>query len=102
MIRIFSFYYSTLVTRSGTNEFHGTLFEFYQTPRFQANAFINNLNRQGKPQFVQHIYGGNIGGPLPLPRFGEGGRSIYSGNTFFFVNFQRLRATETRSVTRTV
>lgn len=92
----------TLVTRSGTNEFHGTLFEFYQTPRFQANAFINNLNRQGKPQFVQHIYGGSLGGPLPLPRFGEGGRSIYSGNTFFFVNFQRLRATETRSVTRTV
>lgn len=92
----------TLVTRSGTNEFHGTLFEFYQTPRFQANAFINNLNRQGKPQFVQHIYGGSLGGPLPLPRFGEGGRSIYSGNTFFFVNLQRLRATETRSVTRTV
>ncbi len=92
----------TLVTRSGTSEFHGTIFEFYQTPRLQANAFINNLNRQGKPQFVQHIYGGSVGGPLPLPRFGEGGSSIYSGKTFFFVNLQRLRATETRSVTRTV
>ncbi len=94
----------TLVTRSGTNDFHGSLFEFYQTPRFQANAFINNLQGQGKPQFVQHIYGGSIGGPVFLPRFGEGGKNVYNGRnrTFFFANLQRLRATETRSVTRTV
>ena len=79
-----------LVTRSGTNEFHGTVFEFYQTPRFHANAFINNLNRQGKPQFIQHIYGGSVGGP------------IIKNRTFFFFNLQKLFASETRSVTRTV
>jgi hypothetical protein len=34
----------TLVTKSGTNEFHGNLFEFYQTPRFHANEYQNTIN----------------------------------------------------------
>ncbi len=59
----------TLVTRPGTNEFHGTAFEFYQTPRFHANEFESNtnlINLQSIPkrQFVQHIFGGSIGGPI--------------------------------------
>lgn len=101
----------TLVTKSGTNEFHGNLFEFYQTPRFHANEYQNTINTRlvngqrvptGKPQFVQHIFGGSIGGPLPLPRFGEGGSSIYNGKTFFFVNMQLLRTSQSLFVNRTV
>ena len=63
----------TLVTRSGSNDFHGSLFEFYQTPRFHANEYNNIINRHKRPQFVQHIFGGSIGGPVYFPRFGEGG-----------------------------
>ncbi len=94
----------TLVTRPGTNGFHGTLFEFYQTPRFHANEYVNNINNVRKPQFVQHIFGGSIGGPLYLPKFGEGGDAIYNGKnrTFFFTNLQLLRTQQSFFVNRTV
>ncbi len=93
-----------LITRSGTNDFHGNLFEFYQTPRFNANEYENNLNGRPRGQFVQHIFGGSLGGPVFFPRFGEGGSSYYNGRnkTFFFFNLQLLRATQSISRTRTV
>jgi hypothetical protein len=87
----------SLVTRSGTDKFHGTLFELYRTPRFNANEYENNLNGRGKGQFVQHIYGGSLGGPVILP--GYDGREK---KTYFFTNIQLLRATQSFLVTRTV
>jgi hypothetical protein len=86
-----------MVTKSGTNEFHGNAFEFYQTPRFRANEYENNLNKVVKPQFVQHIPGFSIGGPVWIPK-------IYDGHnkTFFFTNLQWLRLRSTRAVTSTV
>jgi hypothetical protein len=94
----------TLVTRSGTNEFHGSLFEFYQTPRFHANEYVNTINNVRRPQFVQHIFGGSVGGPVILPRFGEGGASTWKGTnkTFFFTNLQLLRTSQAFFVNRTV
>jgi len=94
----------TLVTKSGTNDFHGSLFEFYQTPRFHANEYTNLINRTARPQFVQHIFGGSIGGPVYLPRFGEGGPTHYNGKnkTFFFANLQLLRTKQSFFVNRTV
>jgi carboxypeptidase family protein len=103
----------SLVTKSGSNEFHGNVFEFYQTPRFHANEYENTINTvlvngqrvpTGKPQFVQHIFGGSIGGPVYLPRFGEGGDVVYNGKnkTFFFANLQNLRTSQTILRNRTV
>jgi hypothetical protein len=94
----------TLVTKSGTNDFHGSLFEFYQTPRFHANEYNNLINRAARPQFVQHIFGGSIGGPVYLPMFGEGGPTHYNGKnkTFFFANLQLLRTKQSFFVNRTV
>ena len=80
----------SLVTRTGTNRFTGTAFEFYQTPDFNANEFENNVNNVPKRQFVQHIFGGSFGGP------------IVKNKAFFFTNLQLLRASESRLVTRTV
>ncbi len=87
----------SLVTRSGTDEFHGTLFELYRTPAFNANEYENNLNNRPKGQFVQHIFGGSVGGPVILP--GYDGRKQ---KTYFFTNLQLLRATQSILVTRTV
>jgi hypothetical protein len=69
-----------MVTRSGGNEIHGNAFWFYRTPRLNANPWQNNFNRIGKEQFVQNIYGGSVGGP------------IVKNRTFYFANWQELRA----------
>ncbi|MFN0101624.1 MAG: carboxypeptidase regulatory-like domain-containing protein [Bryobacteraceae bacterium] len=79
-----------MVTKSGTNELHGSAFWLYRTPRFNANEWESNLNNVGKRQFVQHIFGGSLGGP------------IIKNRTFFFANGQGLKALETAIVTRTV
>lgn len=93
----------TLVTRPGTNQFRGNIFEYYQTPDVNANEYEFNLNNVAKRQFVQHIFGGSIGGPLLNPGFGEGTNiRLLRDKAFFFVNLQMLRAYETRLVTRTV
>ena len=80
----------SMVTRSGTNEFHGTAFEFYRTPRLDARSYTANINRAAKDQFVQHIFGGSVGGP------------IMKNKLFFFTNLQLLRAYDTALVARTV
>jgi hypothetical protein len=79
-----------MVTKSGTNDLHGSGFWLYRTPRFNANEWQNNLNNTGKRQFVQHIFGGSLGG------------AIVRNRTFFFANGQGLKALETDIVTRTV
>src|SRR5215203_3227738 len=54
----------TLVTKSGSNEFHGNLFEYYRTPRLDAKSYPTTIAGLPKDQFVQHIFGGSLGGPL--------------------------------------
>ncbi len=94
----------SLVTRSGTNRLTGNLFEYYQTPDFNANEYENNLNRIPRRQFLQHIFGGSVGGPIVIPGFGEGTPAFHvlKDRAFFFVNLQLLRANETRLAQRTV
>jgi outer membrane receptor protein involved in Fe transport len=84
-----------IVTKGGSNQFHGTGFEFHQD-----NAFLNsldNIERRGGQQApnpsLYNVFGGTLGGPLPLPHFGEGGRSFLSGKDrfFFFVTYQGVR-----------
>jgi hypothetical protein len=80
----------TMVTRSGTNAFHGSLFYFYRTPALNANEWENNVNNIKEPQFVQHIPGLSIAGP------------IRKDKTFFFANIQMLRLRRSFNVTSTV
>ncbi len=87
----------SLTTKPGGNRITGNLFEFYQTPDFHANEWEFNKQRIAKRQFVQHIYGGSIGGPIFNPGFGEGTSPGWlKDRAFFFVNLQMLRAYETR------
>lgn len=94
----------SLVTRSGTNRLTGNIFEYYQTPDFNANEYENNLNGIPRRQFLQHIFGGSLGGPIVIPGFGEGTPAFHvlKDRAFFFVNLQFLRANETRRAQRTV
>ena len=92
----------TLVTRSGTNDFHGNVFEYYRTPRLDAKSYPVTIAGTAKEQFVQHIFGGSLGGPLFNPGFGKGGAGWLRDKAFFFTNLQLLRAYDTALVTRTV
>jgi hypothetical protein len=83
----------SVTTKSGGNDFHGTLYEFHRNRVFDANNFFNNRAGVKKPQNIQNQYGGNLGGPVTLPRFGEGGPSTVSGKNslFFFFNYEGTR-----------
>ncbi|MBI4165459.1 MAG: TonB-dependent receptor, partial [Acidobacteria bacterium] len=69
------------VTKSGTNEFHGNLFEYLKNDALNARNFF----AAGKPVLRQNQFGGSIGGPVRLP--GYNGRD----RTFFFFGYQGIR-----------
>ncbi|MFZ0589861.1 MAG: TonB-dependent receptor [Bryobacteraceae bacterium] len=62
--------------KSGTNAFHGDLWEFVRNSDFDGNAFFNNLNGVPRGHFSQNQFGGTLGGP------------IIKDKTFFFVDAQ--------------
>jgi len=82
-----------IVTRSGTNQFSGTLFEYFRNDALDANDWFANSRGLKRPALRQNDFGGVLGGPLYLPRFGEGGPSFHNGKnrTFFFFSYEGLR-----------
>jgi hypothetical protein len=76
--------------KSGTNAIHGTAYEFYQG-RFWSAKPTNNPN---PPNRVEHNFGFTVGGPVFLPRPGEGTPPFYDGRnrTFFFFNYNGQRS----------
>ena len=83
-----------VATKAGTNSFHGSLFEFFRNDRLQPRNPIAAPDKSGKPsrgklRFNQ--FGGTLGGPVWLPRFGEGGPAFIKNKTFFFVSYEGRR-----------
>ncbi|MDQ3919096.1 MAG: carboxypeptidase regulatory-like domain-containing protein [Acidobacteriota bacterium] len=91
-----------VVTRGGGEKFHGSAYEFVRNEKLNANDFISNRNpnpplgreSNGKAKrtpFRYNDYGFTIGGPVYVPGFGEGGRSVLraKGTFFFFSEEQR-------------
>ncbi|MCC6393642.1 MAG: TonB-dependent receptor [Bryobacterales bacterium] len=76
----------TLVTKSGTNDFHGSVYEFHRNSFFDANNFF--ANRAGRPlaSFKRNQFGASGGGPVLIPK-------LYNGKnrTFFFFNYEGQR-----------
>src|SRR5215213_8880913 len=90
-----------IATRSGTNDYHGELFEFLRNEALDARNFFDAR----KPPFKRNQFGFNIGGPLHLPHFGEGGPSLsYNGKnrTFFFFSYEGLRQRQGLTLTSNV
>ncbi len=71
-----------LVTKSGTNRFHGDAYEFLRNTGLNARNFFSPTN----PPFHLNQFGGTLGGPFTLPK-------IYNGKnkSFFFVSYEGLR-----------
>ena len=94
-----------ILTRSGTNSFHGTLFEYFRNDALDAKDWFVNANRLAKPALRQHDFGFVFGGPVLLPRFGEGGPVLgYNGRnkTFFFLSYEGLRLRQPQTENRLV
>ena len=68
---------TTLVTKSGTNELHGSAFWFNNTDSLNANSFYNNAFGLKKPDLKKNIYGATLGGP------------IVKNKMFFFGSWER-------------
>jgi hypothetical protein len=71
-----------MVIKSGTQDFHGTVYYFNRNEDYDANNYFTKLAGQGKPEFRLNEPGGNIGGPLFIPHIYNNSRK----RTFFFVN----------------
>ena len=86
--------------KSGGNDFHGEVYEFYRTKGFDANIDVNRLTGLPKPVDLQHDYGFSVGGPIYLPHFGEGGPILKSlkNRAFFFFNYGGYRFTQSETV----
>ena len=112
------------VTRSGNNEYHGSLYEYHRDPYFNSNYWFNNRDRapiyQGKGEgkgspctatqlvnewdqckapkdkVIFNQFGGRIGGPIMVPKILTG-----RDRAFFFINYEEFRLPAAQSRTRT-
>ena len=69
----------SVVTKSGTNEFHGNLFEYLRNDNLNANDFFSNKAGRGRPALAWNQFGGSVGGPVVRDRL------------FFFANYEAFR-----------
>jgi Carboxypeptidase regulatory-like domain len=77
-------------TKSGTNKFHGSAWEYARNSVFDANSWANNHSKLPKGNFSQNQFGGTVGGPIVRDR------------TFFFGDYQGLRSTQQTTVNSVV
>lgn len=104
------------VTKGGTNEYHGGLYEYHRNPVTQANYWFNNRDLRApagvdpttfkapRARNLLNQYGGKFGGPIALPGFGTGGSPIhvFRDRAFFFVNYEEYRLPEQALRQRTI
>jgi hypothetical protein len=97
-----------VVSQSGTNQFHGSLFLKANDPRWNAyNKYGPDFGRAGPERVNQRYkqFGGSIGGPLPYPNFDAEPTSVFrSGRdkAFFFLSYEGLRRTDSNTEARFV
>ena len=78
-----------IVSKGGGKEYAGSAYYFLRNESLNGTPFFNNKAGLAKPLY-RHLYpGGNFGGPLPLPRFGEGGKFWLRDKAFFFFSYEK-------------
>jgi len=86
----------SLITKSGTNNFHGSLYEYHRNTATSANDFfvktaeLQSGQANVPPKLIRNIFGGSLGGPILKDRF------------FFFANYEGSRQREESSIIRIV
>jgi len=80
----------TMVTRRGTNDFHGSVYDYFQNDSLNANTWENDLLGNRKPKLNDNRFGASLGGP------------VSKDNTFFFVNYEGRRFPHSQTITQLV
>jgi hypothetical protein len=98
-----------MVTRQGTNEYHGSLYEYHRNKALDANYWFNNRNFKPGPNdnpatfkadrdlMILNQFGGRFGGPIKIPGLFDG-----HDKAFFFVNYEQFRLATSQAQTRTI
>jgi Carboxypeptidase regulatory-like domain/TonB dependent receptor-like, beta-barrel len=86
-----------VILKSGTNQFHGSLFEFLRNSDLDSNTYFANAANKPLPHFERSQFGGSISGPVIFPR-------LYNGKdkTFFLFSYEGLRQGTQSELTTTV
>jgi outer membrane receptor protein involved in Fe transport len=82
-----------VVTKSGTNEFHGTLYDYLRNKDLNANNFFNQATPGSytpRPTLIRNQFGGTMGGPISIPRLVKGKDKL-----FWFFGYQGQRQNST-------
>lgn len=79
-----------LVTKSGSNNWHGNLREYNRNTLFAANDWFNNRSKVARPPLIRNQFGGNLGGPVKKDKL------------FFFFDYEGLRRSSSSQNTRAV
>ena len=84
-----------MVTRSGTNVWHGTAFDYFRNDALDANSWFNDDTLPATPKSAerQNDFGGTLGGPILIPHLYDG-----RNQTFFFVSYEGLRLVQPQDV----
>ena len=82
----------SVVTKSGTNQIHGSAFEFARNTAFDANAYFNIQSGLPRNDLKRHQFGATFGGPITIPHLIDG-----KDRLFFFVAYQGQRQTQSQS-----
>lgn len=76
----------SFVSRSGTNDWHGSVYEYFRNDVFDSNDWFTHKFHLQKPRTRQNDFGGTLGGPILIP-------GLYNGHdrSFFFASYEGLR-----------
>ncbi len=88
-------------TRRGTDDYHGSAFWQHRDEGLNTANFQANYQNQPKNKLRLNQFGGSFGGPIPLPRFGEGDGPMFDsgrGKAYFFFNYERFHLNETSPI----
>lgn len=83
----------TVISKSGSNQYHGALFWYHQNKAFDARSFGQNV----LPAKIGNTFGGTVGGPLSIPKLYEG-----KDKTFFYFTWESLRFPRQGTIQNTV
>jgi hypothetical protein len=84
-----------VVTKRGTNAWHGTAYEYYKDNNWSSQSWQNDYNHVPLPSFHYSRFGGAIGGPLIS-------KEILGGKTYFFANYEGFRFPNSETISRNV